>query len=184
MKKKHKTSLKFEDYGILIIYSIAFLSLLTAVLFAEKGYHWIILFPIGVFIIYDIWFSFCRKDRWLSSGRSYKETIASINSASLYTSYFIAFIAISFSILLETGKDHFVWEVINDPWLKVYAFLILSLSGIILLFIPIPYKKKAKHAKEPSRALKNCFFTVLLLEKITIILIIYLFIMIIREAMN
>jgi polyferredoxin len=165
-----------ENHGIWIVYLIAFLSILFAVLFDQQ--HWIMLIPIGVFLFYDSrfrWFR-AREEKWHKHGRDKKETLESIRMASQYTSFFIAIIAVSLSIVLEKSPLPLsLTNLLANGFVKSYGLVVLALSGVVLLFIPIAYSNNTDD-NEPSRALKNCFFCVLLMEKIIILLLVYLII--------
>lgn len=164
-----------DDYGVLIVYIIAFLSLIFSVLFKS---HYIMIIPIIVFFIYDIWFRWLRKGSWVVYGRDYIGTVESIRMASQYTSFFIAFIAISLSFALENEISSELKELFTNKIIQYFGFVVLSFSGLVLLFIPIPYLMKGNEEKEPSTALKNCFFLVLFMEKTIILLLVYLIIQI------
>jgi hypothetical protein len=188
----------WDNYGILAVYMIALLALIYSTV---HNAHWFMLIPIAIFLIHDIWFRWCRKSSWVSSGRDHNGTVESIRAASQYTSFFIAFIAISLSLTVEntifllgdikvTGDDNLTNEIKNlfaSPLVQYYGFTILAFSALVLLFIPISYLdtkkknwKKKKKNREPSIALKNCFFAVLFMEKTIILLLVYLIIQIFK----
>lgn len=170
-----KTNVFFDDYGIIIVYLVAFSSLYFSTIFEKP---WIILIPIAVFLSYDIWFRWVRK--WCIHSRTYEGTIESIRVASQYTSFFIAFIAISLSVAVNANISNELSNFFGQSIIQCYGFIVLAFSGLVLLFIPIPYLDKG-NKKEPSRALKNCFFCVLFMEKTIIILLIYLIIQILKH---
>lgn len=179
-KKQKEVDITFLDNnGIVYIYIIAFISLIFSI---SCNLHWIILFPLGIFLIYDIWFRWLRKGLWHHYGRDYEGTIASINSASKYTSFFIAFIAVSLSLIISEDTDPQLIELFQAPLIQAYGFIVLAFSGLVLLFIPIPYLNKDEK-KEPSEALKNCFFAVLFMEKTIIYLLIYLITLILNTLL-
>lgn len=163
-----------EKNGILLMYFFSLLFLVTSTHF---GIHELMLAPIVMFLSYDIWFRWIRqgKENWSGHGRSYKGTVESISSASQYTSFFIAFIAISLSLALSTDIPVALKALFSEFIIQCYGFVVLAFSGLVLLFIPIPYLTHG-NAEEPSEALKNCFFTVLFMEKTIILLLVYLII--------
>ncbi|GAB5526982.1 MAG: hypothetical protein Roseis2KO_48540 [Roseivirga sp.] len=163
-----------DKYGILIMYLSSLLSLITATYFQI---HELMLIPITMFLLYDMWFRWIRqgKENWSGHGRSYKGTVDSISSASQYTSFFIAFIAISLSLALSTDIPIALKALFSELIIQCYGFVVLAFSGLVLLFIPIPYLTGG-NTKEPSDALKNCFFAVLFMEKTIILLLMYLII--------
>lgn len=173
-EQRPKTTKFLDNYGIIFVYSFAFLSLVFSTLFEM---HWIIIIPIVVFLIYDIWFRWIRKGCWCEYGRNYTGTVVSIKAASQYTSFFIAFIAISLSLAVDNEITNELKDLFGEFIIRCYGFIVLSFSGLVLLFIPIPYLDKGEK-KEPSNALKNCFFIVLFMEKTIILLLIYLIIQI------
>ena len=172
---EHKTWL------IVAMYLMVFVSLLLSVvckcLWTTNGigYDWIIGICLVIFLHYDILFRQYHKDNWLIIGRSIETTLDSIRAACQYISYFIAFIAISFTLFSEmkipNSKETFDL-IIESPILRIYIFLVLSFSAISLLFIPIPYAT-VKSKDEPSKALKNCFTAVVFMEKVIVTLTIY-----------
>lgn len=141
------------------------------------------LFPITMFLLYDIWFRWIRKGRWSDHGRNYKGTVESISSASQYTSFFIAFIAISLSLALNTDIPGELKALFSEFIIQCYGLVILAFSGLVLLFIPIPYLAGG-NTEEPSDALKNCFFAVLFMEKTIILLLMYLIIQVSKTLMT
>ncbi len=163
-----------DKYGILIMY---FTSLVFLFLSTWSKTHELMLAPIVMFLSYDIWFRWIRqgKENWSGHGRNYKGTVESISSASQYTSFFIAFIAISLSLALSTNIPAALKTLFSEFIIQCYGFVVLAFSGLVLLFIPIPYLTRS-NAEEPSEALKNCFFAVLFMEKTIILLLMYLII--------
>ena len=175
-----------DDFGILFVYISAFVLLVIA---TRTDLHGLLAIQIVIFFLYDIRFRLVKQGQWSNYGRDFEGALASITSASTYTSFFIGFIAISLSLIANTGIPEPLKDLINDPYIQVYVFITLSFSGLTLMFIPIPYvlkQKKGKNAKnegedeeenrEPSEALKNCFFAVLFMEKTVILLLIYIII--------
>lgn len=169
--------------GILLMYGITFF-ILMLVLFLKLnytvegiGYDWIIGINLLIFVAYDLRFRFYKKDNWVSIGRSKSVTLASIRAACQYISYFIAFLAIGFTLFSdkEIGENLAYTYVFKSSLLMLYALMILTFSAISLLFVPVPYtdKEQYAHRREPSKVLKNCFTTVLLMQKIIITLTIY-----------
>ncbi|MBC35066.1 MAG: hypothetical protein CL663_03355 [Bacteroidetes bacterium] len=184
LKEEKSSNAFFNDSAILFIYGITFLTYCAG--FWLRDQHYIMLLPIICFIGYDYWFTYKNKKAWGDAGRCKSDTLDSIRSASTYTSYFLAFVALSISLLSE-GPDIAKSINMENFWIQIYILLILSLSGIILLFIPVTYKMKYEEKKEderPSKALKNCFFVVLLSEKIVITLIIYLIIVLLGSEQS
>jgi len=155
---------------ILIMYGMTILSLILAV---SCVLPWVILFPILFFIFYDIVF---RLDNKNFNGRDAEEVNKSIVAASTYISYFLAFIGAFVVFVINNQKNLLSLDDLNigKYWAISYGFIIVVLSGVSLLFIPVQYAKKHK-SKKPSSSLKNCFFAVLLFEKIIITLTLYLF---------
>ncbi|MDD3321739.1 MAG: hypothetical protein PHS59_09890 [Paludibacter sp.] len=175
-----RTTIFLDNYGAVYIYSFAFLSLIFSTLFEM---HWIIIIPIVVFLIYDIWFRWIRIGYWSEFGRTYNGTVESIRAASQYTSFFIAFIAISLSLAVKNEITTGLESLFDEIIIRCFGFIVLSFSGLVLLFIPIPYLVKGEK-KEPSNALKNCFFIVLFMEKTIILILIYLIIQIFKIYIN
>ncbi len=185
---KQKLTKFLDNYGIVFVYVIAFLSLIFSTSTSTTNStsdekHWIIIIPIVVFLIYDIWFRWFRNGDWREFGRTSKVTVESIRAASQYTSFFIAFIAISLSLAINNNITDEFKGLFDDIIIRCYGFIVLSFSGLVLLFIPIPYLVKDEK-KEPTDALKNCFFFVLFMEKTIILLLIYLIIQIFKVYIN
>ena len=180
-RKVCTTNFFCERNGVLIIYAFAALTLYIVPLINA---HWMMLIPISIFIVYDGYFRFYKfkRNNWKDHGRDFKGTLESIRMASQYISFFIALIAISIGLLIE--KDLFLCfqHLFDNIFIQFYGLTILVFSGVILLFIPIPYK--CGNNDEPTKALKNCFFAVLLMEKIIILLLVYLMILFVKNAVS
>jgi len=163
----------YSDWGIIINYVIAFLSILLAIICKQ---HWIILLPVLYFLIHDITFRIDKKGCNFE-GRDYKTTVESVRAASNYISYFIALIGVFVGILISSDKMIPVLDLMkNDAWIKVYGFIVITLSGVALLFVPVQYKQIGENNERPTEALKNCFFAVLFFEKVIILFLIYILI--------
>ena len=119
MTKKHKKKLNtfLNDSVILLIYAIAFVSYCVGFLFKDQ--HWIMLIPIICYISYDIWFTYYNERSWGKKGRCKMDTLDSIRSASTYTSYFLAFVALSISLLAD-GSDIANSIDLKDFWIQIF----------------------------------------------------------------
>jgi len=166
----------YQDWGVIFNYGIALISIILAVVLRQD---WVILIPIFCFLLHDIDFVFIQSDKnfW---GRKKNGTVESIRAASNYISYFIALIGIFIGLTCKEWDS--LKNTLNESlWIKAYAFILVVLAGVSLLFIPVRYHDD--NGDQPSKALKNCFFIVLLFEKIIIVLLVYVLIFVVKSKL-
>ncbi len=171
-----------EDGSIIFMYGISFFCLLFAAIYYQppQHKHWIMIIPLILYFIYDLYFRIDRQNKNFS-GRDAKEILSSITTTSTYISFFIAAIGILASVIIDKNNISIIKELFKDEWITGYGFLIIALSGVALLFIPVQYTNK-NYPSKATAALKNCFFSVLFFEKVIIILIMYLLTCIVKMA--
>lgn len=172
-----------ENNKVFIIFPIILGFLLLELFFYEQYY--IPLFPVFFCLVYDIHFRNKNKGEWSSYGRDTESTLAGIRAAIQYTTFMFGFIGIALSKCFEgSAADNPLLIFLNQSyWIKSYALTILFSVTLLLLFIPVSYNKFPRNPKkdkvsadpnEPSSALKNYYFTVLFLQKVVILLTVYL----------
>jgi hypothetical protein len=176
-KKRDFLAILIENYAVWIIFIFTVILLLLALKFSEE--HYIIIFPIIIFLINDIIFRRSNKGKWRLYGRNYKSTLHGIRAAIQYTTFLFGFIGIvlssSFDLGILTSLLEFFFE---SKWLQFYLISISMIITLMLLFIPVvyskPQNKEDKEGEEPSQALKNYYFIILFLQKTIILLTMYL----------
>jgi len=170
-----------DKYGVVVMFLLISVSLLLACLYLE--YRWVILLPVLLIFIYDLLFRFSYKDEWAERGRDYNSTLNGIRAAIQYTSILIGFIGIVLSGFFEINLITALKAKLASSFLlKTYAFTLVVIPTLMLLFIPVTYtqtkitekKSDEKSMIEPSIALKNYYFLILLLQKVLIILSVYM----------
>lgn len=147
--------------------------------------HWLILFPVLIFAAYDGYF--CRNEDF-QGGRNLRQTLEGIRAANNYISYIIAFIGLFSGIVFSRNENLAILNVLKkDVWLLGYAFSIVALSGVVMLFIPVKYIERGTLNEEadvenarPSAALRVYYCMVIFLEKVIVLFLIYLLLVILR----
>jgi len=171
----------FFQYSIFISFLVIVFTVWASIAF--KNCHYIIIFPILFFLVYDVLF-WKEKKRWCRLGRDYKTTLRGIRAAIQYTTILFGFIGIAFGSFLDESTIGLVIELFREELvLQYYAAAMVVIITVLLLFIPITYIDSEtininEHNKtlEPSQALKNYHFMVLFLQKALILLSVYIII--------
>jgi len=161
-----------ENNSVFFIFTLVVVAMLLGIRFPEAYY--IMLFPLTMLLVFDIVFRVKRKGKWEKYGRDYKSTLDGIRAAIQYTTFLFGFIGIALSKCFDDITNNPLIAFINkSSWLKAYALTIILSVLILLLFIPVVYRKPSTK-KEPSEMLKNYYLVVLYLQKVVIILTVYL----------
>lgn len=173
-KKPRATTLKEWIDNNIVFIIFPFIAIVFLLTLKFETMHWLMLLPVGLLLAYDINFRLKNKGRWRHYGRDYQATLHGIRAAIQYTTFLFGFVGIALGQFLSFESDNLLFVYFkSSDWIRVYGIAVVLMVIILLLFLPITYRYPDNN-DEPTIALKNYYSLVLFLQKVVILLTMYL----------